>query len=880
VTGVAGAGVLKLRRLLPPPSLIGTTVMPNDVSASSNRPVKTMAGAEGASIATLPNVSTSALNGRASAATPTGPRLILAKIGQLFQGVKRVFVCAPSKAVLQARRNEALSLAQDRINDPRNGLLAALRASNGNPETIARALLDTGAALHAYQEAGGNPREVVDTIRAQLKGNPTLLRQLAIGLRGAGAAQAQALLQTPEPKFHLATTPLDSTRHEVFGRPEAEHLMMAIESAVNDLLIGEIDSTIQSGLKAVQESVYQGKLSDIAPQFHALFNAAVPAIQFGAVSAGADLQKAVDEKILRQLHDTVDRNCLPRVLRYISREDLIRVRTGLPDTSAAAGTAAGGENAAPGVESPFQPDFIRAVELEYTGRITDSQDELKRLMGAYVHSAKSGDSGAAGRATSVDPGQFVRDVVAMAKNSAEILGSNPRVNLGTLDEAPVPDFQPVVPVLEALQDSFSSAQVLALTPALRTLNFGTEAKTVLGPAQIAILKGQRTNFAERLSGALGSLADRTHPDQALRDLRDLSRAYHALLETASTFGLSSAGDDVLENVIDALSSQDTEQLVAALGDPQRKALVEALRTGAQLAGVTDEKALQKEFSDMAAMLEELARRLDVGDTDESSSSQSAASPPATLSDGWRTALRDVFGLDLPEEGLHWLNAGQFTPAHTQRLARELALTASEKRLETVAGQEIGSSFADDVRRARPFQIVDPHTTVVHPLVDRSDWPTDPAERDQRIAAGFKELVQLCDGNREQAQRLTQRVNPWLWDAAFRSCVGDDSPIRLPDGTRGRGLRPGPDPGKYVESEVFTFSRNQNGRPQVDVDYRVSGSMRFRPIAGPAVPLTADSHMEIRFSFELLENGEIALLGTPTYNRYLQPEGDAAEASLA
>ena len=848
--------------------------MPNDVSASSNRPVKTMAGAEGASIATLPNVSTSALNGRASAATPTGPRGILAKIGQFFEGVKRVFASAPSKAVLEARQN-ALSLAQDRINDSRNGLLAVLGASNGKPETIARALLDTGAALHAYKEAGGNPREVIDAIRAQLKGYPKLLRQLAIGLRGAGAVQAQALLQT-KPDFHLATKPLDSTRHEALGRPEAEHLMMEIGSAVDDLLIGEIDSNIQSGLQAVQESVEQslkGRPSsdDIAAQFHALFNAAVPAIQFGAVSAGAGIQEAVDEKILRQLHETFNPDYLTRLLACLSREDLTRVWEGLqPYTSAAAGTAAGGKNAAPGVESPFQPDFIKAVELEYLDRIKESKHELKLQMRAYDPNAKSGDA--------VDPGQFVRDVVAMAKN-AEILGSNPRVKT---------HFRRGAPILKTVQDSskpFNSAQVLALTPALRTLKLGTVAKTVLGPAQVTILEGQRTNFAERLSGALGSLADRTHPDQALRDLRDLSRAYHALLETASTFELASEVDEVAGSVIGARSRQDIDQLKATLSNPQRKLLVEALRTGAQLAGVTDEKALQKELSDMAAMLEQLAKRLGAGDTDESSSSQSAASPQPKLSDGWRTALRDVFGLDLPEEGLRWLNAGQLPPAHTRRLAWELAdpLTEDQKRLETVAGQEIGSSFAEDARRALPFQIVDPHTTVVHPLVDHSDWPTDPAEQDQRIAAGFEELVQLCDGNREQAQRLTQQVNPRLMGAFFRSCAGDDSPIRLPDGTGGRLLRDEHSRfGAPVESKAFTFSRNENGRPQVDVDYRLSGGMLLcRPfIEGGDVPPTPDSHMEIRFSFELQEDGGIVLLGTPTYNHYLQPADDADEASFA
>jgi len=825
-----------------------------------------MAGAEGASIATLPDVSTSALNGRASAATPTGPRGILAKIGQFFQGVKRVFASAPSKAVLEARQN-ALAQAWDRISDPGDRLLAALTARNGNPETIARALLDTGAALHVYKEAGGNPREVVDTIRAQLKGNPTLLRQLAIGLRGAGAAQAQALLQTPHPKFDLTTPPLDATLHEALGRPEAEHLMMEIESAVNDLLIGEIDSSIESGVKAVQESVYQGKLSNIAPQFHALFNAAVPAIQFGAVPAGAGIQEAVDEKILRQLHDTVDPDCLPRVLRYISWEDLIRVRTGLQsDTSAAAGTAAAGETAAPGVQSRFRAEFIGAVELEYCARIEESENELECDMGDYDPNAKSGDA--------VDPGQFVRDVVAMAKN-AEMLGSNPRVNT---------HFQQGAPILEALQKSeqpFNSAQVLALTPALRTLKLGTVAKTVLGRAQIAILDGQRANCTERLSGALRSLADRTHPDQALRDLRDVSSAFRSLREAANAFGLSSGEDDVLENVIGGRSGQDQdmEQLVAALGDPQRKALVEALRTGAQLAGVTDEKALQKEFLDMAAMLGELAKRLGVGDTDESSSSQSAASPQPKLSDGWRTALRDVFGLDLPEEGLRRLNAGRFTPAHTQRLAQELAFTKDEKRVETVAGQEIGWSFAADARHALSLRIVDPHTTVVHPLVDHSDWPTDPGERDQRVATGFLELVHLCGGNRSQAQRLTRYVNPELMNAFFRSCADGDSPIRLPDGTCGQRLLKAERRGAPVESKAFTFSRSENGRPQVDVDYRISGSMEFRSPDGRAVLLAPDSHMEIRFSFELLSYGEIALLGTPTYNCYLQRANDAVEAFL-
>jgi len=838
--------------------------MSNDVNVSSNRPAATMAGAEGASIATLPKVSTSALNGRASAATPTGPRLILVKIGQLFQSVKRVFACAPSKALLQSQ-------ARDRINDPHNGLLAALTARNGKPETIARALLDTGAALHTYKEAGGNPHQVVDEIRTQLKGDPTLLRQLARGLRGAGAVQAQALLQT-KPDLHFATKPLDAMRHEALGRPEAEHLMMEIESAVNDLLIGQIDSTIQSGLQAIQESVKQersGRPSsdDIAAQFHALFNAAVPAIQFGAVWAGAGIQEAVDKKILHQLHETFvsDKASFPGLLARISREDLTRVWQALqPYTSAAADTAAGGKNAAPGVASPFQPMFITDVKFAYhCERITDSEDALERQMGAYDHNAKSGDA--------VDPGQFVRDVVAMAKN-AEILGSNPRVNT---------HFQQGAPILKALQESskpFNSAQVLALTPALRTLKLGREAKTVLGRAQIAILDGQRANFAERLSGALRSLADRTHPDQALRDLRDLSRAFRSLREAANTFGLSSGEDDLLENGIGARSRHDIEQLAAALGDPQRKALVEALRTGARLAGVTNEKALQKEFSDMADMLEQLAKRLGVGDTDDSSSSQ----PPApTLSDGWRTALRDVFGLDLPEAGLRQLNAGHFTPAHTQRLAQELAdpLTEGEKCLETVDGQEVGWSFAADARRALPLRIVHPHTAVVEPLVDLSDRPTDPKERDKRVAAGFDELVRLCDGNREQAQRLTQHVNQRLMGAFFKSCAEDDSPIRLPDGTCGL-LSPAEHLGESVESKAFTFSRSENGRPQVDVDYRISGGMMLLTTEGQSFPLTADSHMEIRFSFELQEDGGIALLGTPTYNRYLQPADDAHEASDA
>ncbi len=155
------------------------------------------------------------------------------------------------------------------------------------------------------------------------------------------------------------------------------------------------------------------------------------------------------------------------------------------------------------------------------------------------------------------------------------------------------------------------------------------------------------------------------------------------------------------------------------------------------------------------------------------------------------------------------------------------------------------------------------------LIDTDDGPKTDEKIAAGVAQGYERLIELCGGNEEQARTLTFFANQLLTAGFFLPGLDEDSPFRLSDGTPGLPISNDEHAtGRQVQCEI-TFSIAENGRPRLDVDYRLNGPVLFAAVDGKNRFLGPDSHLQGHFRGELRENDRLALLGAPSYSYYFQ-----------
>jgi hypothetical protein len=201
---------------------------------------------------------------------------------------------------------------------------------------------------------------------------------------------------------------------------------------------------------------------------------------------------------------------------------------------------------------------------------------------------------------------------------------------------------------------------------------------------------------------------------------------------------------------------------------------------------------------------------------------------------------------------------------------EKPMSPDEQTLVTVGARTVGENFYQDAIRNFGYRLAD------GPLMDTQNKPVPLAlpvpgddEHEEKlktwVAQGYERLIQMCGGNEKEARALTLCAHQGVLAGFFFACPQDtNSPLlHLPDGTPGLHVK-NPDTQENVELTELTFSIGQNGRPQIEVNYRLSGGGSFlRLDTGVTSQLSPESYSEAQFRGELGPDGALILLGDPS-----------------
>ena len=403
-------------------------------------------------------------------------------------------------------------------------------------------------------------------------------------------------------------------------------------------------------------------------------------------------------------------------------------------------------------------------------------------------------------------------------------------------------------------------------------------------------------------------------------------------------------DALVEECLASVSAEDASALAKALRELPNQALIAALRSGADVASEAHERPMSERLASMARVLEQVRARMGVeapaemaaptptaaaakakGSAPAAPKGQasrakaaadparraggSSATPPVPahhqfaathLSEEARKTFRHTYALTFPPQGSPLLRSGRLAPAQTERMKGilESPLSNEESKQVPVGGYPIGEQFRLDVNRKAWYRVILPPAageaggmtplsgvagTDAAPagklLFDYENWPNDPQEQEGRIAAGYAQLLELCGGDEKRATQLTLYGHQGLAAGFLAALSTGDVPLALPDGTRGI-VQPSQDSQSLTE---ITFSIGEHGRPQIDLDYRLSGRMFFSalppespdmpvgPDAGQMRYLTPQSHVEGHFRAELQEDGTLVLLEPPAYQFDLEKD---------
>jgi len=564
---------------------------------------------------------------------PGAPRVgPLEWLRRAFGTVVRCFSpAAPGEARLPGRRQPdpgAKSLGAF-IND----VVLAVNARDASSDAIVAALLGAETAAHRWWLGGGSPREVIAETARSLENVPTQqLLQLAHAFGSTAVADAQQAT-----RLHAG----------------AQHLLMALESAVNSELVRRIPTTVDAGLRKARASLRAGAPSArITQALRSAFESAAPLLKAGVpglLSAEGDPLSEVNRIVLERL-GRLPQQELPELLRYARSEDLDKLR----------------QLAAP----PPLEGADAAIETEIRLRPA-------RLAGAlHRRTERFCERNAA--ATRIDPHAFVNEIAELgAELSAlrrQIDGhcrlhgvENPPEITSRLEQTQARLGERVESLLQPGRvdpRDFSTRQLVRLTNALHALGLRELADAALGDAQQVRLEEQRELFRQRVADVTSSAPVAELSPQFLRDLNRLEDAALALEEAMQAFdreappAASAAPPDA--DIARARAQQAQGDLITeclqltpdAAGVLSRPALTSALHTGAELAFQADETRVGERFARMARLCEQIAGAGAAGTPDGATPERIASHrefAATQLLPEERVALRDAFALHVPPD---------------------------------------------------------------------------------------------------------------------------------------------------------------------------------------------------------------------------------------
>jgi len=236
----------------------------------------------------------------------------------------------------------------------------------------------------------------------------------------------------------------------------------------------------------------------------------------------------------------------------------------------------------------------------------------------------------------------------------------------------------------------------------------------------------------------------------------------------------------------------------------------------------------------------------------------------------RTALLDKHAPPMPRGASQTAPGGRLTPEQTRIFAAllERAPSAHESELRPLGRYQVNEQFMKDFMRCGFSYLIQggsaAASAVTRPLheVTSSQSLT---MREQHAEQVFTQLVDLYEGDVAKAQAATLHAHQEILAPLFMVCA-NTALLTLPDGRSGSVLADGE---PCDQSRTITFAKGANGRPRLDVEYQVRGRARFLTHAGTLERLSSDSHLHLKFSAEVAEDGTLALLDAPSCHCHLR-----------
>jgi hypothetical protein len=877
-----------------------------------------------ATFAPLPSVAEESvgccgLRGRVRTGPPGTPRAgLLERLGSLLQSVVTCFRPGVPDGGRLPRKLPSLS-AQERLGQCIEEVATALTSGDATSEAIAAALGKAAAAAHETRREGGSPRGALEDFTRRLREATTTdqqLLQLARAFGGPAVAGGQKLTQENAAAQHLLMSMEIAVNAELTRREEQTRPLSAA-----------IDAALATAVASTKDGRPNARIGD---QLHAAVDSAMSLVKAG-IRHTARTQTEVDRLVLERLAQLPPQQ-LARLLVHARSEDLDRLRrVGDPPGPATAAIEAETATRVPRRVLEFRERALQICEQHAGAASLDCHafhDDLIAL-GTSVRQLDAHcrlfaqDNPLANDG----PAQWPRGQLASLVESAfGAHGINPHM-LSTRELARLSDVLHALGLHDLTHSLLGEAQQACLA---RQRDLFRERFTTFVTSVVAA--GASPEGSRRLLCQLAELEDAARALQDARLAFDRDPAHHPSSSkapsgaaTGSPGAVRGAQGDLIQECLAAMPDEAVA-LESMLGMKGQRGLISALHVGAALASEAQERQMEERFANMARLCEQLARESGAARSGGSGSAapaqpvsqspDSAAQPLSptqqlaahqqiateNLSPAMRRALREDYGLLVPTHGPPALQSGRLTASQVQNMALEFErpLSEWESRMASVGPHRVGAEFYLDAMRGFPLHVGDPaqtpapdhervpvpaQTPVRHlrplsrsdaadprpPLIDRHDRVV----QDEDVQAVFTRLLELC-GNEERARIVTLYATQRILLPFLVTCYHADPPILyLADGTPGLQLQ-GPNVRDPLRSGVtdhrqISVYMGGNGRPQLEVDYRMEGRAMFAGIDGSQTYLSPDSHMQVHIRAEIDPHGRLLLLEAPSYRLDLRAD---------
>lgn len=805
------------------------------------------------------------------------------------RGIFRSLVCCCSRGESQSTRLRTLqTLYQNQAQQAVINVVDAITSQTASPMDVAVALETAATQIKELRSVGVPADFALVKFAVEItKASDEYLLRLAHAFGGAVVRDAQQLSQS-------------LSRSEGGAEFVLANLEQSVLHELNDRLPRE------ASLAALSTAVYtlreNGAGKQIGAQLHATFDGALPLVRAGLRQA-APIHQDVDELVWDELRK-LPATDLAGLLEHAYSEDLARLK------------AVAASQAQSRAQVPRGPELATAIDEQIAARTT----RLAQAFRAHEEQVCAPQNGL----VSVDHRAFHNDLIALAA-ALEKLEAHCRLHQ---IECPLTG-----PERARLRESVADLTARAFGPHGRAQRLGpgelvrlSSALKVLGlpagdshlnallrPAQEACLERRRENFrAQFLDFAARAAQTDASPSgtrQTMQSLAALEAASRALQAAQAAFDREPAQAEIIRECLEQTTPAQASALAAQLNATEHLGMRSALHVGAQLASAAHQRQLQERFTHMADLYE-LVLQATPGPSAAATLTPVGHEKFAAqnLSAQARQMLRADYGLQIPESGAPALHAGRFNPLQVQTTLQvfEAELSPTESTVVTVGQYQVGKQFYEDAQRegalfrieaqdSSPVQDPGARPAVDHPRsLDRSEGanarPSAPRlvkmpvrgdadygsvgaeEATHLVEKGFERLLKMCGGNAELARTVTMYGSQRLFAGLHAGIFAQGLPVaHLPDGTPATLIGCLNSSEDAALHKQVSFLIGENGRPQLDLDWRIEGRAFLVGPNGNETVLSPESYLQVHCRAEIDAQGRLRLLEAPSYRFELQPD---------